>query len=497
MFDLKSFRKGVDEFSSETSLEYYLNWAGLKEDLNLSNIFNKYANLFDRQNVTIIKKMRTKERKGGEIERRLRYLQAFATEESLGHSVKEYTDEFETVASKEIIKIDGEQIPFRLAEVKVLNEDDRKKRSMLFRARNTIIDDKLTPILKRRVEKLHSIAHEFGYRDYVWLFRDTKNINFQELSDSMTYFVERTESLYVDKMDEAMQKVIGVHLREAEKHDAAHVFRAKEYDSYFRKENASPVLENTLRGIGYSIKKYRNILIDVEERPRKLPRAFTSVIKVPGDVRLVVMPKGGQDDYTSMLHEAGHTMHYALVDPKSPVEYKRLGDASVTETYAFLLEYLTLNKTWLKENVGITEFDKYLDFAYLYKLYFLRRYAAKLKYELILHQGNEVDNMSEVYREKMEESLKFQHPEAHYLTDTDDGFYTSQYLRAWIFESQLRAYLVEKVGEAWFKSLKTGRILGGLWSKGQKYDVVELAQRIGYKGLDVKPLLSEIQEHFA
>jgi oligoendopeptidase F len=331
-----------------------------------------------------------------------------------------------------------------------LNEDDRKKRSRLFRARNTIIDDKLTPILKQRVEKLHSIAREFGYRDYVWLFRDTKNINFQELSDSMTYFVERTESLYVDKMDEAMQKVIGVHLREAEKHDAAHVFRAKEYDSYFRKENALPVLENTLRGIGYSIKKYKNILIDVEERPRKLPRAFTSVIKVPGDVRLVVMPKGGQDDYTSMLHEAGHTMHYALVDPKSPVEYKRLGDASVTETYAFLLEYLTLNKTWLKENVGITEFDKYLDFAYLYKLYFLRRYAAKLKYELILHQGNEVDNMSEVYREKMEESLKFQHPEAHYLTDTDDGFYTSQYLRAWIFESQLRAYLVEKVGEAWF-----------------------------------------------
>lgn len=57
--------------------------------------------------------------------------------------------------------------------------------------------------------------------------------------------------------------------------------------------------------------------------------------------------------------------------------------------------------------------------------------------------------------------------------------------------------MVEKVGEAWFKSLKTGRILGGLWSKGQKYDVVELAQRIGYKGLDVKPLLSEIQEHFA
>jgi oligoendopeptidase F len=237
--------------------------------------------------------------------------------------------------------------------------------------------------------------------------------------------------------------------------------------------------------------------MDVEERPTKSSRAFTATVRIPEDVRLVVMPKGGQTDYTSMLHEAGHTVHHASVKRTLPMEYKWLGDSSVTETYAFLFEYLTLNKKWLSEYAAGNGLSKYLDFAYLYKLSFLRRYGAKLKYELLLHVANRVRDMAEEYKKTLEASLKYKHPRAHYLSDVDDGFYAAQYLRAWILEAQLRAKITEKYGETWFKCLEAGKFLRELWSTGQKYDAVELAQRIGYKELDVKPMLSEFEEHFA
>jgi hypothetical protein len=496
LFNLERYRKDVEDFSESISLEYYLNWSGQKDDLNLSSIYDQYAHLFDKENLARIKELRSKERRRTEGERRLLYLQAFVTEELLTQRVKEYTDESYTLSAKEKVKVDGEEIPYRLAEVRILNEDNRKKRARIFNARNKIMEEKLNPVLLERLEKLHGVAEELGYRNYVELYRDTKGINFEELDTMMSSFVQRTESLWIDRMEEKTKQALGLELPEVEKHDVAYIFRAKEFDSYFKKDKVSDSLDKTLKGIGFSIAQHKNILIDLEERPKKDPRAFTAIVRVPDDVRLVVMPKGGQDDYAAILHEAGHTVHYASVNPSLAIEYKWLGDPSVTETYAFLLEYLILNTTWLNENVGIKNLDKYLDFAYIHKLYFLRRYAGKLKYELLLHSNRDIKGMDKTYREELEGSLKFKHPEEHYLSDVDDGFYSSWYLRAWIFEAQLNSKMAEKFGKTWFKSPEAGKFLAELWSDGQKYNVEELAKRIGFKGLDIDPVLAEIKEHF-
>jgi hypothetical protein len=497
LFDLESLRKDVEKFNSETNLEYYLNWSGQKDELNLSKIYDKYARLLDIENVVNIKELRNKEERRGNDERRLRYLQAFVIEGLLGQKVKEYTDKAETVTAKKNIKVGTEVIPYRLAEVRYHNEDDREKRAKIFQARDRVIEEELNPLLEERMEKLHGIAGELGYDNYIELFRDAKSIDFGNLDNAMTYFNERTESLYLDRMGEQVKKTVGVALNEAEKHDIAYIFRAKEFDSYFTKEKTLTVLKRTLDGMGFDIAKNKNVSIDLEERPKKNPRAFTALVRIPNDVRLVVMPKGGQDDYTSILHEAGHTLHFALVNPMLPVEYKWLGDLSVSETYAFLFEYLTLNRIWLDENIRIKDLDKYLDFAYIYKLYYLRRYTGKLKYELLLHKSKRIKDMSEKYKEELDHSLTFKNPESHYLTDTDDGFYSAQYLRAWIFEAQLRSRMIEKFGDKWFRNPQAGDFLAELWSNGQKFDVVELAQRIGFKGLDVKPILAEITEHLA
>jgi hypothetical protein len=102
--------------------------------------------------------------------------------------------------------------------------------------------------------------------------------------------------------------------------------------------------------------------------------------------------------------------------------------------------------------------------------------------------------MGMVYRVAMESALKFRHPEVHYLMDLDDGFYSAQYLRAWIFEAQLRAVLKEKFGEEWFLEPRAGAQLKELWKVGQKFTVDELAGGLGYPGLDAQPLVDELVE---
>ena len=155
------------------------------------------------------------------------------------------------------------------------------------------------------------------------------------------------------------------------------------------------------------------------------------------------------------------------------------------------MEYLLTNPHWLAKYTGMREPRAFLKFVYLYKLYFLRRYAAKLTYELALHRKGLKDAPNR-YKETLELSLVFKHPASHYLMDVDDGFYCANYLRAWIFESQVKRILTESFGEDWFLKRGAGIQLQKWWSLGQKYQVEEMLRDLGYKGLDLNPLVEEI-----
>src|SRR5207302_780811 len=88
-------------------------------------------------------------------------------------------------------------------------------------------------------------------------------------------------------------------------------FRATSWDEAFPKELMLPALEATLSDLGIDLRAQENVHLDIEERPRKTPRAFCAPIEVPDRVMLVIQPIGGPDDWRALFHEAGHTEHFA------------------------------------------------------------------------------------------------------------------------------------------------------------------------------------------
>lgn len=316
MVDLDKIRIDVGNFCSEMNKEWYLNWAGLKDELNISAIYKKYGYLFNQKLILEIKDKR--KQAVGEDERKLRYLQAFFLEYYLDMTVKELTDKAETLQAKGTIKSDGEEVAFRLALIKLINEPDREKRRKLFHARNNFIAKINVPLLER-MQKFHDVSKQLGYENYKALFEDIKSIDFQQLEEVMQDFIDQTESIYTARMDEELLGKVGVRLKEAEKHDVRFFFRAKEYDKYFRKENILETLAKTLANMGIRLEEQKNVHIDLEERAKKSPRAFCGPIRVPEDVRLAMMPRGGHDDYATLFHETGHAEHFACVNPQLPV----------------------------------------------------------------------------------------------------------------------------------------------------------------------------------
>jgi hypothetical protein len=199
---------------------------------------------------------------------------------------------------------------------------------------------------------------------------------------------------------------------------------------------------------------------------------------------------GGPDDYLALLHEAGHAEHFVNVDPDLAFAFKRLGDNSVTEGYAFLFHYLPLNRHWLHRVLGIEDGDDFFKFSLFRKLFFLRRYSAKLLYEQELH--TRLDGAEHKYVNLLGNGLGVAIGTEDYLNDVDDAFYCAQYLRAWIFEVQLRRFLENHFGAEWFTNQKAGEYLVSLWRRGQEFACEELAVDMGYHGLEPQYLIQEL-----
>jgi hypothetical protein len=209
---------------------------------------------------------------------------------------------------------------------------------------------------------------------------------------------------------------------------------------------------------------------------------------------LVIQPTGGVDDWRSLFHEAGHTEHFAHTSADLPVEERRLGDNAVTEGWAALFELLVDEPAWLGRRLDVPRAPELAREGAVEQLFFLRRYAAKLLYELELHAAGDVTAMRGRYVELLEDALKIEPSGSDWLADVDPGFYASCYLRSWAVEAQLRDRLREEFGNAWFARREAGDLLRELWSLGQGPTAEELVRDVTGGGLELDAVTDRIRE---
>src|SRR6185295_13305506 len=102
----------------------------------------------------------------------------------------------------------------------------------------------------------------------------------------------------------------------------------------------------------------------------------------------------------------GHTEHFAHTSRDLSMEEKRLGDNAVTEGWAVLLPHLTDDSAWLAAMLDLARPGEYAIEGATGLLYFVRRYAAKILYEIEFHAADDVTTMRTRYAELLSDALK-------------------------------------------------------------------------------------------
>ena len=483
---LDDLSEDADRFIAELDEETYLHFSGQKDAYELTPIYERHAELTKLETALAV---------GASVDgvRDTRELWRFASEGYLGNFVREEEERIAELEATLKADVDGEEIPYRNLRPAIMNEQERGRRERLERARNELTEEHLNPLHLSAMEVIHRETRNLGATTYADLYRGF-GFGLDELAEQCRAFLDSTERLWEDAGDRFFRSRIGLGIGEAERWDVARVWRGANWDAAFPVDRMVPALEASLADLGVDLRAQGNVELDLEDRPNKSPRAFCAPIEIPGRVVLVIKPAGGPEDWGALFHEAGHTEHFAHTSPSLTVAQRRLGDNAVTEGWAMLLEHLTIDAVWLERRLDFPRPREFAADGAVQLLWMLRRYCAKLLYELELQSAPDVAELRPRYVELLSDALKVTPSDTDYLADVDQGFYSSEYLRAWAFEAQLRGHLRERYGSAWFTRREAGSLLRELWNEGQKPTADEILKEVSGQSLELEAVAARVRE---
>jgi hypothetical protein len=501
--ELAAYREQAEAFVAELGDAYYAHYAGLDDAFEVEQIYERHGALFSREAVerlgeaSAVADAAAAAGTGGSDEeaRRLRMLRDFAVEGHIGRATSELAERLAEREAGLRLDVGGAVLGFRESAVAQANEPDHERRLAIESARLEATAESLNPLHREALERTRELTRELGWESYRALCAELKGLDLARLSRQTELFLEATDEPYADVLAPAVQRTVGVPLARLTRADLPWFFRAREQDGAFPAERLLRAYEETLAGMGLEGTAGGRVLLDVEPRPRKSPRAFCVAVEAPRDVRLVVAPVGGRDDYVALLHEGGHAQHFAHVGESLAFEYRHLGDNAVTEAFAFLFDHLAENPEWLRRRLGVEDGDGELAaHARASRLVYLRRYCAKLAYELVAHGETPPGDtlLADVYSRALGGAIGVSWPTETFLSDMDDGFYVAAYLRAWALETHLRRWLSDSFGPAWFEVPEAGAALRSLWAEGQRLSAEELLASLTGETLDFGVLVADL-----
>ena len=468
---------------------------GEKETSDQAAIVERYRDLFT---VAQVETLREDEDAAPPDERELLYRLRKTCESGIvAAELAGREDELENAILAARIGWRGEELPLRTAQAKLAvlpDYGDRDELGSLYNAENARFNEERRGLLTAG-ETLE--AELSGVTDAVERSNEEKGISLRELERALDAASTSSARAYDGLRERWFERLLGPE-REAvpTSNHTSYLRRLSPLESTYTKERSVEVCVETLRLLGFEIQSMVGIRLDLDDRPQKSPRACVIASDPPNVVHLITRAQGGLHDYQAFLHEAGHALHYAGCDPALPFTFRKISrDHALTEIYSYIVEAISREPGWHAEHFGLsdTQAQENAEATTFLEALLFRRYTAKLQFELEFWGRFPADGgTSGGYSERLTAATGIHYPSENFLSDMDSGFYSADYLRAWIRSAQLRRHLVAEIGENWWRRPETGERLRELFLEGTRPTSEEIAARIGVDPLDTAPLLHEL-----
>jgi len=469
---------------------------GEKEISEQAAIVARYRDLFTRPQLDAL--AHAEQTAADDDRERLYRLHKTCEAGVISAELAEQEDALENAILGASVTFRGEEMPLRSAQARLAVLDaygDREELGELERTESARFNPDRRTLLEAR-EQLE--ADVSGDPDPVARNEEEKGISLRGLERVLVAASDATTEPWQRLRDTWFDRLLGPEREALPSNAHVHYLRRlSPLESTYTKERAVEVCLATTLALGFDMTAIPNIRLDLEDRPQKNPRACVIPSNPPEVVHLITRAQGGLSDYQAFMHEAGHALHYAGVDPRLPYTFRSISrDHALTEIYSYIFEAVTREPGWHALHFGLSDAQaqENAQATLFLEALLYRRYTAKLRYELGFWSAfaEEHGSSERDYPTLLTEATGIRYDRRNYLADMDSGFYSADYLRAWIRSAQLRIYLQREVGDGWWHNERTGEILRELFLEGTRPTSEELAARIGFEPLDTAPLVEDL-----
>jgi hypothetical protein len=501
---LDDVRREGEALTEDVARALYRAHAGLDAAADLRPIYARHADAAGPAALEVVLEALA-EAGGGEHDaaRSARLLAEWTVEAQSGRALAaEDEREIAWERSAVVRTSDGRTVEYSAVGPAIANTSNRAERLALDEARASLVERELAPMRRDRIARERDVVASLGFGDeYIGTFERLSGIDLRALASACEALLRDTSAMWRDVLPTFAKRRIGVPAGELTRADALALFRAPEFDPFFPSGAMLSTIRVQIDAMGVDAYAEGRVRYDVGERAGKRSRAFCAPVRVPHEVYLVLRPQGGAGDWRTLLHELGHALHFGYTRPDLPFEFRWAGDASVTEGYAMLFDHLMHDAGWLlrQTELGRARVGDYRRSAAFEELHFLRRYAAKLLYELQLYSGDVPwGALPDLFVETLGSATGIRYRTADAFVDVDPRFYSARYLRAWQLQATLAESLRERYDVDWWRNPHAGPfVVAQLWGEGQRESGDELSRRVAGAPLSFAPVVRAVEEALA
>ncbi|HZC74647.1 MAG TPA: hypothetical protein VE220_01635 [Gaiellaceae bacterium] len=496
----REYESRLRDYYRDEGEEYRAVTVGEKETSELAAVVARYADLFTRPQLESLREAEesAQESEQGDEREQLHRLRKTCERGLVDSAIAGDQDALANALLGARLTFDGEELPLRSAEAKLAVLSDYAQREELGELAlelDASFNEQRRELLVAREELEAELS---GEPDAVARNGAEKQVSLRELESVLRRTADAADDEYARLRRTWFERLLGPE--RAELPTSAHLRwlrRLSPLEATYPKERSVEVCVETVRRLGFELEEIPNIRLDLEDRPQKSPRACVIAPDAPEIVHLITRAQGGLSDYQAFLHEAGHALHFAGVGSGLSYTFRNISrDHALTEIYSYIVEAVTREPGWHALHFGLSdaEAEENAQAVRFLEVLLYRRYVAKLRYELGFWGAfpEEHGESSRDYAPLLTDATGLRYDARGYLSDMDAGFYSADYLRAWIRSAQLNTYLRREVGEDWWRSAGTGEILRGLFAEGTRPSTEDIARRLGFDPLDTGPLVAEL-----
>src|SRR6185312_4770106 len=341
--DISEYRAQFASFNSSLELVRFHTHAGLKSQLTIDEIYDRYGDLFSADAISTLKAFHEHIPAGQETQQKsVAGLIASACVHYAEKKASEISNELKRCEAACEIAWRGETLTVEAALERMAREADKDlRRDLCARWLDSILE--CNDLRSARFASLNEAAKLQGSENF-------SKLNQALDRTTISTFLRDTESSY----NVALSKLLARESLNLSRDDLAfselvHIERLPWLDEYYPALGFAKIQAETTRGLGIRTDQQRGITLDSEPRQSRKGLAACFPIEPPRDVRVAMLQQAGAASFLDALNCTGKAQFHDWCSPnlvsRNP-EFVYAADSATSYSYGYLLRYLPIEARW-------------------------------------------------------------------------------------------------------------------------------------------------------